>query len=95
MFQLFLTNNGKVEGVLSQAKAVPQLDGITATVLLLAAGDGQLTAVFRALDRDVGQALLDLTTHSYNVLCVCEIRSQCNPVYTAHHSQSTSLQQLH
>lgn len=95
MFQPFLTDDGKVEGVLSQAKAVPQLDGITAAVLLLTAGDGQLTAAVRALNGDVGQALLDLTTHSYNVLCACEARSQCDPVYTAHHSQSTSLQQLH
>lgn len=44
VFQLFLTNNGEVECSLSESEAVPQLDGVTAAVLLLTAGDGQLTA---------------------------------------------------
>lgn len=37
------TDNGKVESCLSQAVAVSQLDGVAATVVLLAVCDGQFT----------------------------------------------------
>lgn len=53
VFHFFLTNNGEVEGGLSKPKAVPQLDGVTAAVLLLTTGDGQFTAAVRALNGDV------------------------------------------
>lgn len=53
VFQLFLTDDGEVEGGLSETKAVPQLDGVTAAVLLLTAGDGQFTAAVRALNGDI------------------------------------------
>lgn len=63
MLQMFLTDDGEVEGGLSEAVAVPQLDGVTPTVILLTAGDGQFTAAVSALYGDVSWALLDLTTH--------------------------------
>lgn len=50
---MFLTNNGEVEGGLTEAVAVPQLDGVTPTVILLPAGDGQFTAGVGALYGDV------------------------------------------
>lgn len=37
------TNNGEVESSLSHAVVVSQLDGVAATVLLLAVSDGQFT----------------------------------------------------
>ena len=60
MLQMFLTHDGEVEGGLSEAVAVPQLDGVAAAVLLLPAADGQFTAAVAALDGDVVRALLDL-----------------------------------
>ncbi len=60
-----LTDNGEVERGLSEAKAVPQLDGVTATVFLLTADDGEFTAAVCAFYGDVTRALLDLTTHTH------------------------------
>lgn len=51
---MFLTDDGEVEGGLSEAIAVPQLDGVTPTVFLLTTGDGEFTAAVAALDGDVG-----------------------------------------
>lgn len=53
MLPVFLTDDSEVEGSLSEAVAVPQLDGVTAAVILLTAGDGQFTAGVSALYGDV------------------------------------------
>lgn len=72
-----LTNNGEVEGSLTEAIVVPQFNGVAAAVLLLATGNGQLTAAVAALDGDVGQTLLDLQDHApqpsslFSCVCVC------------------------
>lgn len=50
---MFLTHDGQVEGGLSEAVGVPQLDGVAATVFLLPAADGQFTAAVAADDGDV------------------------------------------
>lgn len=51
--QVFLTDDGEVEGGLSEAVAVLQLDGVAATVFLLPAADGQPAAAVVTLDGDV------------------------------------------
>lgn len=61
---MFLTDDGEVEGGLSEAVAVPQLDGVASTVFLLTAGDGEFTAAVRTVDGDVSRALLDLDPHT-------------------------------
>ena len=77
---MFPTDDGEVERGLSEAVAVPQLDGVAAAVLLLPAGDGQFTAAVTALDGDIRRALLDLITqindaaqvrHQIIRVCVC------------------------
>lgn len=64
--QTFLTDDGEVEGGLSEADGVPQLDGVTAAVFLLTAGDGEFTAAVGAHDGDIRRALLDLTDRHTN-----------------------------
>lgn len=69
-----LTDNGEVEGSLTEAVVVSQFNGVAAAVLLLATCNGQLTATVAALDRDVGRTLLDLQGHvpqSTGLLPVC------------------------
>lgn len=50
LFGLILTNNCEVEGRLTETKAVPQLNGVTAAVLLLSTADCQFAADVTALD---------------------------------------------
>lgn len=57
---MFRTHDGEVEGSLSEAVEVPQLDGVAAAVLLLPAADGQFAVVVAAHDGDISGALLDL-----------------------------------
>lgn len=52
-FELTLTDDSEVEGGLTEAVAVPQLDGVAAAVLLLPAADGQFTADVTALNGDI------------------------------------------
>lgn len=53
LFELILTNNGEVEGSLTEAKAIPQLNGVTPTVFLLSTADCQFTADVTALNGDI------------------------------------------
>lgn len=50
---LILTDDGEVEGSLTETKAVPQLNSVTAAVFLLSTADCQLTADVTALDGDI------------------------------------------
>lgn len=52
LFGLILTNDGEVEGSLTETKAVPQLNGVTAAVFLLSTADCQFAADVTALDGD-------------------------------------------
>ena len=73
--QTSLTHDGEVEGGLSEAEAVPQLDGVAAAVLLLTAADGQLTAAVAVRYGDVAGALLDLKqTHGSDHVCFVTLR---------------------
>lgn len=53
LFELILTNDGEVEGSLTEAKAIPQLNGVTPAVFLLSTADCQFTADVRALNGDI------------------------------------------
>lgn len=53
LFGLILTNNGEVEGSLTETKAVSQLNGVTAAVFLLSTADCQFATDVTALDGDI------------------------------------------
>lgn len=62
LFGLILTNDGEVEGSLTETKAVPQLNSVAATVFLLSTADCQFAADVTALDGDIFCPFLDLYT---------------------------------
>lgn len=62
LFGMTPTNDSEVEGSLSEAKAVPQLNGVTSTVFLLSTADCQFTADVTALNGDIFCSFLDLYT---------------------------------
>lgn len=53
LFGLILTNDGEVEGRLTEPNAVPQLNGVTAAVFLLPTADCQFAADVTALNGDI------------------------------------------
>lgn len=62
LFEPTLTNDGEVEGSLTEAEAVPQFNGVTSTMFLLSTADGQFTAGVTALNGDIFCSFLDLCT---------------------------------
>lgn len=68
LFELTLTNDGEVEGSLTEAKAVPQFNGVASTMFLLSTADRQFTAGVTALNGDIFCSFLDLHTARIHLL---------------------------
>lgn len=68
LLEATLTDDGEVEGSLTEAKAVPQFDGVTSTMFLLSTADRQFTAGVTALNGDIFCSFLDLHTARKHLL---------------------------